>query len=68
MIAVCASGVSTLSTGPSIVWNGWFALIAMIENATSALVTGLPSWNTAFLRRFSVSDIPSSASFHDSAR
>src|SRR5665213_2867250 len=40
----------------------------MIENATSADVTGWPSWNSAFLRRFSVSDLPSSASFHDSAR
>ena len=44
------------------------ALIAMIEKATSAEVTGLPSWNTAFLRRFSVSDLPSSESFQLSAR
>ncbi len=68
MMAVWASGVSTFSTGPIIVWNGWLALIAMIEKATSAEVIGLPSWNTAFLRRFSVSDLPSSASFQLSAR
>jgi hypothetical protein len=36
--------------------KGWLALMAMIENATSAEVMGLPSWNTAFLRRLSVSD------------
>ena len=68
MTAVYGSGVSTFSTGPIMVVNGWLALMAMMENATSAEVTGLPSWNTAFLRRFSVSDLPSSASFHDSAR
>src|SRR5574337_1734565 len=68
MIAVCASGVSAFSTGPIMVWNGWLALIAITENATSAEVTGLPSWNTAFLRRFSVSDLPSAASDHFSAR
>ena len=68
MIAVCGSGVSTFSTGPIIEVKGWLALIAMIEKATSAEVTGLPSWNTAFLRRFSVSDLASSDSFHDSAR
>lgn len=50
------------------VWNGWLALMAMMEKATSAEVMGLPSWNTAFLRRFRVSDLPSSASFQDSAR
>ena len=68
MMAVYGSGVSTFSTGPSMVENGWLALIAMIEKATSAEVIGLPSWNTAFLRRFSVSDLASSDSFHDSAR
>ena len=68
MIAVCGSAVSTFSTGPSMVWNGWLALMAMIEKATSSEVIGLPSWNSAFLRRFRVSDSPSSASFHDSAR
>ena len=68
MMAVWASGVSTLSTGPIMVVNGWLALMAMIENATSADVTGLPSWNTASLRRFRVSDLPSAASDHFSAR
>ncbi len=68
MMAVYASGVSTFSTGPSMVVNGWLALMAMMEKATSAEVTGLPSWNTASLRSLSVSDLPSSASFHDSAR
>ena len=68
MMAVCASGVSTFSTGPSIVVKGWFALIAMMENATSSEVMGLPSWNTAPRRRFSVSDLPSGASDQLSAR
>lgn len=68
MMAVYGSGVSTFSTGASMVVNGWLALIAMIEKATSSEVIGLPSWNTASWRRCSVSDLPSSASFHDSAR
>ncbi|MNX60776.1 hypothetical protein D3C86_916890 [compost metagenome] len=42
-IAVRASGVSTRSTGANMVWNGWFCLTAMMENATSSDVTGLPS-------------------------
>jgi hypothetical protein len=42
--------------------------MAITENATSAEVMGLPSWNTASFRSTSVSDLASSASFHDSAR
>jgi hypothetical protein len=67
-IAVCGSGVSTFSTGASMVLKGWFVLMAMIEKATSADVTGWPSWNTAFLRRFSVSERPSADRDHFSAR
>ena len=66
--AVCGSGVSTLSTGASMVWNGWFCLTAMTENATSSDVTGLPSWNSASLRRCSVSVRASGDSSQDSAR
>ena len=40
MMAVYGSGVSTLSTAASMVWNGWLALIAVIEKATSSDVTG----------------------------
>ena len=41
--AINGDGVSTRSTGSNIDWNGWLALIVMIENATSSLVIGLPS-------------------------
>ena len=68
MMAVWGSGVSTFSTGPIMVVKGWLALMAMMEKATSSEVMGLPSWNTAPLRRFSVSDLPSAASDHFSAR
>ena len=51
MMAVAASGVSTRSTGSSIVLKGWLSRIVKIEKATSAEVTGVPSWNNASLRR-----------------
>jgi hypothetical protein len=55
MMAICGVGVSTFSTGANMAWNGWLALIVMIEKATSSLVMGLPSWNVAPARSFSSS-------------
>ena len=58
--AINGDGVSTRSTGSNIDWNGWLALIVMIENATSSLVIGLPSWKVAPARSLSSSERPSS--------
>ena len=68
MMATLGLGVSTRSTAASMVENGWLALIAMIENATSSDVTGLPSWKTALGTTFSSSDLPSSWKLQLSAR
>ena len=67
-MAVCGSGVSTFATGENIGLKGWFFLIVSIEKATSSEVTGLPSWNFAFLRRLSVTLRPSAETFQLSAR
>ena len=47
MTAVYGSGVSTPDTGAYMALKGWLALIAMMENATSSEVIGVPSWNLA---------------------
>jgi len=66
--AMLGAGVSTRSTGANIDWNGWFALIVMIEKATSSEVIGLPSWNVAPGTSRSSSDRPSSWKLQLSAR
>lgn len=54
------NGVSTRSTGASIVLNAWFDLMVMIDQATSSDVTGRPSWKVAPGASFSSSERPSS--------
>ena len=68
MTAVCGSGVSTVSTAPNMVLNGWFAFTVSTEKATSSEVTGLPSWKRALPRRLRVMDSPSSDTLQLSAR
>ncbi len=69
MMAVYESGVSTPVTFAYIATpNGWLFLTMSIENATSAEVTGMPSWNTAFFTRWNVVLNPSFDTSQDSAR
>jgi hypothetical protein len=68
MMTVWASGVSTVETGSSMVWNGWLALITPIEKATSSAVSGCPSWKTASSTRWSVTLKLSGAIVQDFAR
>ena len=66
--AVCASGVSTASTGAYMVLKGWFSCTVRIEKATSLEVIGLPSWKVAPSTRWSVTVSPSSETSQRSAR
>ena len=68
MTAVYGSGVSAPDTGAYMALKGWLALIAMMENATSSEVIGVPSWNLAPLTRCRVRLRPSGAISHFSAR
>jgi len=68
MTTVVSSGVSTDSTGPNMVLNGWLALFISMENATSDALMASPSWNTALSTRFSVRVSPSLVNSHDSAK
>ena len=66
--AICGVGVSTRSTGSNMDWNGWLALIVMIEKATSSLVIGLPSWKVAPGTSLNSTERPSSWNTQLSAR
>ncbi len=67
---VCASGVSTASSALNVLMpRGWnFFSTSMIENWTSALVKGEPSWNLTPSRNLNVIVLPSLLSVHAVAR
>jgi hypothetical protein len=67
---VCASGVSTdCSVRNVLMPRGWnLRSTSMTENWTSALVSGLPSWNLTSSRSLNVIVLPSALSVHDVAR